>query len=639
MTIAPSPLTEIFLFFVLSAVIFLPGSALLVVSGTWRRWQGLQRYFVAIGLSLAFYPVLFYTVRFLLPAVSLGPYLLSSLLVLAAVVTGWGWRKQQAFSLKPGPLEWAALAVLGLTFLSRLWFAHSYPFPAWSDSLHHTLLTGLTAEHGRLPATLEPYFPNTLEMYHLGLYALSGTVEMLARVPSHTALLWTAQFLNALAGVGIYLVLDRHVGRTGAVVGLAVAGLFSAHPALWANWGRFTQLSSQILFPIAWTLTLETLVPKNERIGSAAERPDRRWLLLFTGLITAAVFLYHFRVAIFYFLLLVPTVVIWLWRASSHRRWAAVKSLAAIAAISLLLILPVLSDAVAVYFSERATAQPAANPAAWEEMLRNYYVFPLSTIPHLAAPVWLLIVSGVAAVVGLIRRNLLTLATLLWVLLLLVLGNAYLLQIPVLNITNMGAILIMFYLPISLVVGVAVQELIHLVPRRFQAKIATVLLAFLLLTALPAAYTRATTVEPYRHFLTAADAEAMEWIAANVPEDAVFAINTYPWLPNFAHGTDAGYWIPYLTGRQIVTSSMLSDGLPPDYSQQTWARSEATEALATNLDALATLSDLGVHYIYVGKNGDFSGPGLSPEALKQSERVEQLYQKDGTAIFRIAPGA
>lgn len=632
-----SPLHELYLFFILVVVCFLPGSTLLIVSGTWRRWQGLQRYSVAIGLSLAFYPVLFYTVRFLLPTISLGPYLLGTLLLLATLVTGWGWTKRQAFSLKPGPPEWAALAVLGLTLLSRLWFAHAYPFPAWSDSLHHTLLTSLTAQNGRLPTTLEPYFPNTLEMYHLGLYALSGTVEMLARVPSHTALLWTAQFLNGLSGVGIYLVLDRYVGRTGAVVGLAVAGIFSIHPALWANWGRFTQLSSQILLPIAWALTIETLVSVDEKAGTVTQRTGQRWLLFCTGLTTAAVFLYHFRVAIFYFLLLLPTVVIWLWRAPSARRWPIVKALTAAGAIALLLILPVLWDAGAVYLSQRAAVQPELTSAEREEMLRNYYVFPLSTVPHLAAPIWLLLLSGVAALVGLVRRNLLTLTTLLWVLLLLLLGNAYLLQVPVLNITNLGAILIMFYLPISLVVGAAAEELVQFLPRQYQAKTAAVLLALLLLAALPAAYARATTVEPYRHFVTAADVEAMEWIAANVPDDAVFAINTYPWLPKFAHGTDAGYWIPYLTGRQIVTSSMLSDGLPPGYWQRTWARSEAAEALTGDLDALATLYDLGVHYIYVGKNGDFSGPGLSPETLNKSERVEQLYQKNGTAIFRIRP--
>ena len=111
-------------------------------------------------------------------------------------------------------LEWIALAVMGMTLFTRFWIIRDQPYPAWTDSLHHAILTQLTAEWGRLPATMEPYFPVSLGEYHLGLYALSGTVEMLARVPAHTALLWTAQALNGLCGLGVFLVLDRLSGRT-----------------------------------------------------------------------------------------------------------------------------------------------------------------------------------------------------------------------------------------------------------------------------------------------------------------------------------------------------------------------------------------------------------------------------------------
>ena len=109
----------------------------------------------------------------------------------------------------------------------------------------------------------------------------------------------------------------------------------------------------------------------------------------------------------------------------------------------------------------------------------------------------------------------------------------------------------------------------------------------------------------------------MEWIDENIPAQATFAINTFFWLPDFAHGTDAGYWLPYLTGRDIVTTSMLSDGLTREYREQARIRSEATEALETDLNALDTLYDLGVEYIYIVTNGDFSGPGLRLDHLTQ----------------------
>jgi hypothetical protein len=152
---------ELITLLVALTVFLLPGSAILALSGD-RRWTGLQQVFVAAGLGLAFYPILFYMTRALLPRVGLGRWPLVGLLLLALLITLWGVWRRGLFRFRPERLEWAALAVLGLTLASRFWFAHDYPFPAWSDSLHHVLLTDLTAAAGRLPETLEPYFPNVL---------------------------------------------------------------------------------------------------------------------------------------------------------------------------------------------------------------------------------------------------------------------------------------------------------------------------------------------------------------------------------------------------------------------------------------------------------------------------------------------
>jgi hypothetical protein len=633
----PVPISGLILMLLTTALFFLPGSAWLVVSQTWLHWPGLQRYFVAIGLSIVTYPVLFYMARFLLPGIELGPWTLAALLLLALIVTGWGIWKRQAFSLRLTTLEWAAVVILGLTFISRFWIVYTHPYPAWSDSLHHTLLTQLTAENGRLPDTLEPYFPNLLAMYHLGLYALSGSVAMLAQVPAHTALLWTAQFLNSLCGIGIYLALDRYAGRVGAVVGLAIAGLFSAHPALWVNWGRFTQISSQVIFLFAWVFTLESVGPPRP-LTTQKEQSSRPspWILFFAVLSTAAVFFFHFRVAIFYFLLLFVTLIIIFWqRRTRWQQFAFIKRLTAVGGASLVIVLPVLWEAAQLYLARRTGNRPPLPPEEAQQLRQNYHLFPLSTIPYLAAPVWLLTIGGVAAAAGLIRRNLLVIISIIWMVLLAILGNAYLLDIPILNITNLGAILIMFYLPLSLIIGAVAEMGLSLLPPAPQKWARHLFVLAVLAAALPATAARATTLELFRHFITPQDVEAMAWIQDNIPLEAKFAINTYFWLPQFAHGTDAGYWIPYFTGRQITTSSMLSDGISPTYRQHILDQSRATEALETDLNALDELYDLGVEYIYIGARGDFSGPGLQPDFLVQSAQVELLYENKGVAILHI----
>lgn len=637
LTIIPIPSRyEIVFFLLLTAMFFLPGAALLTLSHTWKKWPGIQRYLAAVGLSLAFYPVLFYGLRSVWPQARLTAVPLAVILLISGVVTLWGEWRHQIFPIKLEKIEWAAVIILAITFISRFWVALAHPYPAWADSLHHTLLTQLTAVNGRLPHTLEPYFPNGLDMYHLGLYALSGSAQILGRVPAHTALLWTAQYLNSLVGIGVYLVLARYANRLGAVVGLAVVSLFSLHPALWVNWGRFTQLASLVLMPIVWTFTLELLRPAEPQPAESS-RPRWGWVFL-TALSTAALFFYHFRVAIFY----LPLIGIsFIWALVTTRNGRARRKLfmrmTAVGGIALILVIPALAAAAAQYLARSNRGSATLTPAQSQQLRQNYYEFPLTTIPYLVAPVWLLIVTSLAALLGFIRRRRLVWAMVIWAASLILIGNLYRLNIPQINFTNLGAVLIMLYLPIGLIIGTAVAEIPSFIPPHHRSKTVGGILCFILIAALPGGYKRATTIETHRHFLTNTDIEAMTWINQNLPPDATFVINTYFWLPKFAHGVDAGYWIPYFTHRHIVTSSMISGQTTAEYRQRTLALSEAGESLETDLSALETLYQSGVEYIFIGANGDFSGPGLQVEFLRQSDWVEPIFEDGGTFILQIRP--
>ena len=263
--------------------VVLPGWAILAATDTWRMWDRLQRWCVAIGLSIAFYPVLFYSVRAIVPALTLGPYKIAALLVLCAGIIIWRLRRDWRDQVDFDGLEWLAIAVVGMTVFTRFWIIREHPYPAWSDSLHHVLLTQITATTGQLPYDMQPYAPIPLNMYHLGLYALSTTVQWLAQVPAHSALLWTAQVLSGLCGVGVFLVLDRKVSRFAAVIGVAVVGLLSHQPAFYVNWGRFTQLASQTILLIAWLVSWEAIAMWRRQTGS---RTQRIYLAVLAGCLT-----------------------------------------------------------------------------------------------------------------------------------------------------------------------------------------------------------------------------------------------------------------------------------------------------------------------------------------------------------------
>jgi hypothetical protein len=625
---------EIWLIVTLSAMLILPGWAMLAISRVWRHWATLQRWVLAISLSIAFYPILFYGLHFFAPFLTLGPYKMSALLLLCAAVILWKLRGHYHEQLDLDQKEWVALGIFSVTLFTRIWIIQDHPYPAWSDSLHHTLLTQLTAIQGGLPSDMEPYFPVHLDQYHLGLYSLTSSVQWLAQVPAHTALLWTAQVLNGLCVMGVYLVLDRKVGRIGAIVGAATVGLLSHQPAFYVNWGRFTQVSSQAILLAAWIMAWDAM--------SLWQRPWREyraqilWTSAFASALIAAVFLLHFRVAAFLLPLLALSAIFELWRARKHHRIARMMlGTVAIGALSLLLILPALWEALAMYvhvtlgptlLSDEEVAQSAAiyYSGAWQTS-------------YLVAPTWLLVLSGASAIAGLLRRNKLVIICLLWTLALYLIGSAHVLGILLLNITNLGAVLIMLYLPIGLTVGAAAEELFSMLGSRLGLRVKRLILSSAVIALIVALQARISQLEPYRFFVTPEDLQAMAWIEENTPADAIFAVNTYFWLPGHPHGTDAGYWIPYLTGRQMTASVMLLSLGTAEYKSRVVKISQIVERLETDSTALDELYAHGVDYVYIGQRGDVAGPGLDPLLLACAERAGLVYRDAGIFIFKILP--
>lgn len=636
---------ELRLFFALCALFFLPGAALLTIGGVWRQWSGLQRYVMSMGLSIAFFPLLYYSLRFWIPSVRLGTATLLIVLIASFAVVCWGLWRNGLKVARIGGLEWAAVGIFLLTLASRVWFAHALPFPAWSDSLHHVMLTQLTVDQGQLPTGMQPYYPVDFGMYHLGLYALAAATMQLAQSSAPLALLWTAQLLNAACVLGVYLALDRYSGRVGAIVGAAIVGLFSVHPALYANWGRFTQVASQAILLIAWVATVEAVHQWSQRqsndvdVNGAGGWYRLFWESVLAAGLNAAVFLLHFRVGAFYVLLLSISMVHLLWaaRADWQRLRNTLLGMLAVGAFALFLILPTLWEAVNSYFAKiGAIASIDVSSKDRATSIQNYFVFPLSSVPHLVAPRWLLASTIIAAFIGVLRRSKLVIIALIWTLLLVLLGNAYLTGISALRITNLGAILIMLYMPIGLIIGATVQELVAFLPNPRRSQAGAIVAVSILLFGIWGARERATQVEEFRHFVQPADLVAMDWIDENIEDDATFAINTYFWLSRAPHGVDAGYWLPYLTGNSTTAPAMIVPGEADKTLMERFvAQSHLVEQLESDLGALGDLYAQNVRYIYIGSIGDSTGPGLQSDFLRQSDRVRVLYEQDGVTILEI----
>lgn len=623
---------EIQLALVLPLLLTLPGLAIVSVSSIWREWPLLQRWCLAIGLSIAVYPVGFYLIRSLSAEMTIGPVKLAAFLTICGVVLVWQLRREWRAWFAFEPLEWLALAIFAATLFTRFWIIRDQPYPAWSDSLHHTLLTELTARQGRLPFTMEPYFPIDLGQYHLGLYALTGSAQMLSGASAHTALLWTAQALNGLCGLGVYLVLDRKVGRWGAIVGAVVVGLISYQPAWYVNWGRFTQLAAQTVLLIAWLINWHVLASFRLDVLSRLEVVVR---ILVVALLNGAVFLFHFRIAAFYLPLLALSVVWEFWLGIQERRLQPfLVGITAIGLVSLLTVWPVLWTAVQIYLQR--VAQPIyVLPQEVERSPNAYFDFPLTAVVELAGRPWLLLLAGICSLWGWQQRSRFVMAMLIWALVSMSFGYAYLLGVPALGFTNVGAAAIMLYLPLSLVVGAAGQMLWDRFDWLRRGPGFTGMLVALIIVGAVAGRYRAIEQEPFRYFIKPADVRAMEWIKAKTPAEAVFAVNTHFWLPNFPHGIDAGYWLPYLAHRKTTAGSMLFDLGPEEHRRWVVEASQAIVRLSDDPTSLTDLRRLGVQYIYIGAHSGSSVSSLDGERLSQTPNVKLLYHQEDVWVFKI----
>lgn len=630
------PWVELRTLITIFVMLLVPGWAILSVTNIWQRFEAIERWILAVGLSIAFYPFLYYLTRAILPSLRIGQNKLIVFLTVLFILTAWlirnKWREQFNLGKYAGPF----LFILALTLLTRFWLAHNYPYPAWTDSLHHILITDLVGTTGKLPFDLQPHAPTNLDQYHLGLYALTGSLQVLADIPAHQALIWMTQAINGLCGLGVFIFLSKRVSPLAGLAGMAVVGIFSFQPALYFSWGRFTQGSSQSILLIAAFATWEAI-----RAGRGDWKVNRIPALALTGIsafLIAGVFLIHFRAAGFLLPLIVVICVYEFAIAIQSKKHAmrTFLSIATIAIVSIVLILPALVPAIDFYVDRRSMPTQSADLETADSMIENHYFanYNIDSLYTLGAKKWMIALTLLGILVGLLKKNrLLIFITSVWILALFGIGLLYRLNIPLLAFTNMAAVIIMLYLPIGVIVGMLVDDLWQVFSLQRHEKWGSGLKWVVLLLAVTSVICRLDEVQNFRQFMTSSDEKAMNWIKNNTPRDSVFAIHTYYWLPDSVIGSDAGYFIPYYANRETTTSTMISS-LGPEY-EEVMAESEAVMSLYSSSPNIGALCELGVDYLYDGAKNPFDGSQFNISAIQQAEGVETIYQDSGVLIYKL----
>ena len=634
----------------------LPGWGLL--DALWKDWYKLgfwERLALASGVSLAIYPILFLWTD--LVGLHLGALYawLPPLIGLAALA----WKHYRSFagvpnSVRQAPSQlvtrltenfWPGLAMLVVVSLiigTRLWVIRRLDLPMWGDSYQHTMIAQLIVDHKGLFESWSPYAELTSLNYHFGFHTIVAVYSWITGLSLPQATLVAGQLLNVMAVVALYPLATR-LGRNqwAGVIAVLIAGLVASMPMYYLNWGRYTQLTGQVILPavilLAWALL----------------EPDRHdWPLTTLCWITlGGLALTHVRVLAFSLTFIAAYVMVNLTRIRlrpivQRTFWWGIGGLA--------LSLPWLIHLYAGEYMRIFTNQVTTPPNKMTNFAQQYNAIG-DVSSYLPGVVWMLLVLAIAW--GLMLRERDALVISLWWFLLLLAANPQWLGLPGAGVLSSFAVLIGAYIPAGVLIGAAAGWAIHevqkakpgLQPKTISAKalgrLGSALLVILVLTS-GAWFARAQLrlTDPHQFSLaTRADLRALDWIEKNTRPEAGFLVNSFfAYGGSLIAGSDGGWWIPLLTRHQSTQPPLnygVEDGPVPNF--RVWINILPWTIINKGLshpESLELLKERNIGYIYIGQQQGSVGttePLLDLAILQNDPNFEQIYHQDRVWIFQV----
>lgn len=617
----------------------LPGYSLLI----WLNFHSdsvFTRIALAVGLSLAIYPLLLlWTDLFGLKLGILyvwGPAILGTVILVRHYwrryggrvrgKLGLGWIRSESFLP-----DLTLVVIISLIFCLRLLVVRTVDAPMWGDSYQHAVIAQLLVDNDGLFTSWMPYTPYQSLTVHFGFSSLVAVFSWMTGVEIAEATLLTGQIINVLAVLTLYP-LSVHLAkgsRWAGVGAVLIAGIVSPMPAYYVNWGRFAQLSGQVLLPVALYFILDIM-----------HRARFAWRsILLAGLTLGGMSLHYYRMPFYYVTFILVWLVGWVlleWKTNRYRLPSMLFQIALVAVCALFLILPWIK-----YIQGGRLANDlihgtiVSTVSVWERVLADYQIWR-NVFWYVPWPLLSLVL--LTLIWALLRREWNIIKCFFWIIGLSALVLGRLAQIPGTNLMQNFAVLIALYIPVSLMVGWLIGE----VAQRLSGQNMTILLLALVLWF---ARGQISIVDPSFILVTRPDRHAMAWIQENIPNNARFLVEGFRIYGGLsAVGSDAGWWIPLLAKRENTMPpqyALLNEvAIEPGYSQRVVDLVAHLEKYTpTSPEGLTYLCEMGVTHIYIGQGQGRVGAGavqlFSPEVLIGSSDFQLLYHRDRVRIFAL----
>lgn len=490
---------------------------------------------------------------------------------------------------------------------------------AGSDTYHHSLFAQMIMDRGSIPVDYQPYTDQVISFtYHFGFHVVTAVLGWFSGIAGYRMVLIMTVFLIALSALAVAFLAEMITGsRWGGVTAGIVTGVLGVFPTFMLTWGRYPQVAGLIFLAVFLALL---------KIDQESPTDWRRSVIL--GILGAGLGATHYRIALITMLgaitLLAAMAAGGVIRGSSLRRRFA--GLLLIPAAALALFLPwILHVVISLRQGYHVPATTVEGAFYNLDRIGNYAIHYPTNIP-------LFFLCGIAAVWGLLRKDWSVIWLLAWV------GTGFLIVLSRVSgvFMDLVSFVISLYIPVSVAAGWLAARLdAH--AARLSAPVRVVILLAGLGATLLAVPKFARTVTAGGYYVTPDDLPALQWVRENTPQDALFMVNLF----HFAFSeeqiiaTDAGYWLPLLTGRKTVSLPMpfLSERFRSPEGIDALKKLDALKGKLCSAEAAALLEEQQVSYVFIGS----AGGRISPQELQKCPSFSQEFQFNETYVFRFYP--
>jgi len=569
----------------------------------------------AFGLSLGEWTVLLGLTNLLglrtLPAIVISLFLLCWA---AGLLVQKPW--QHSFKKSP-PFKLDRIAlwlILTIGLVISLWGIRNEVAGLGSDSYHHTLITQMIMDQGRLPQDYGSFLPIISFRYHYGFHALAAFLGWVSGIPTRLVVLILGPVLISLCAASVALLTEKMTDNRLAGLTAAIFVAFTCvFPTHFLNWGRYTQLTG--LTALSVFLALFWIWMRNGYL--IRETP-------LLALIAVGIGLSHYRVVTFGAVGAVVLVLAWGVGLYQWLDWKKIFTRG-------LVLVAFAMVAAAPWVIHLVATDQIGYPVPVAE--RSDFYFSLERLGDALVqyPTNLpsLIIAGVVALIGWFRRDRLIIALTSWFVIVL-LPSRHIVLIDTISVV------ISAFIPIAIIMGIGLVYLCRLLDKvihaNFQHIIVISLLFILLLGGLAANLTSPIVNDGLLHPV---DLPAMEFIRQETSTDAYFYVNMFhfPFSDTLIVGSDAGAWIPLLAQRRV--SLPVLNYYIERLNDPTWVdrlcQLDQLNGDITSEAGLALLRAEGITHVYIGDRGGV----IQPASLLSSPDFKLIYQDQTVYIFEL----